>query len=384
VYTRHGYAYSPTIVIDLGVFSDHLFLRPSYQHYYFGDYYAPSYRQGGFYASFTFQTDRRGYDPIYAQQRWEHRQDRNWAQSVETSYQYRRDHESARPPRTWAAQRTLNPTAVASTQNRLVVATSIDQLAKRKDNPAPFQPVAKEERQKLSQRGQEVQTSRDQRRTLEAKAPAAPDPKPGAAIEPAKIQAPRSPIVAKPVSQLAGNQAPPAVPRAPQPEAKAPQPEAKAPQPEVKAPQPEAKVPPKAAPPTAGRPTEPGKANPAVVSRPPEAEKEAKPAPAPAASPAPARTEVPVRDKQEQPREKPKQAEAPPRAKEPAQPPVAAAAKPREEPQRAAKAPEPNAPQVSRPAGRGRPVSNEKGAAKLMRRDSPKEDKAKPAPPGNP
>ena len=143
VYSRRGYYYSPTIVIDLGVFTDHLFLRPRYHHYYFGDYYAASYSQGGFYASFSFQSSRYGYDPIYSHQRWEHRQDREWEHRVEASYQYRRDHETARPPRTWAAQRNINPGTAESKQNRVLVATSIDQLAKRKDSPMRFQPVAK-------------------------------------------------------------------------------------------------------------------------------------------------------------------------------------------------------------------------------------------------
>src|SRR6185369_1960131 len=120
VYARRSYFYSPAIVIDLGVFSDHLFLRPRYSHYYFGDYYAPSYSQGGFYASFSFQSSRYGYDPIYSHQRWEHRGDREWEHRVEASYQYRRDHEAARPPRTWAAQRNINPGTAEAKQNRLL------------------------------------------------------------------------------------------------------------------------------------------------------------------------------------------------------------------------------------------------------------------------
>ena len=209
VYSRRGYYYSPTIVIELAVFTDHLFLRPRYHHYYFGDYYAASYNRGGFYASFSFQSSRYGYDPIYSHQRWEHRQDREWEHRVEASYQYRRDHETARPPRTWAAQRTINPSTAESKQNRVLVATPISQLAARKDSPMRFQPVAKQERQQLAQRGQEVQKSRDQRRTLEAKASDTTAQKPVGVFEPAKVQLPRSPIVAKPANQLGRNQAPP-------------------------------------------------------------------------------------------------------------------------------------------------------------------------------
>ena len=47
VYSRRGFSYSPSTVIDLVVFASHLFLRPQYQHYYFGDYYAANYRTRG-------------------------------------------------------------------------------------------------------------------------------------------------------------------------------------------------------------------------------------------------------------------------------------------------------------------------------------------------
>jgi len=220
VYVRRGYSYSPRIVIDLGVFSAHLFLRPRYHHYYFGDYYAASYHQGGFYASYSFQSGRHGYDPIYAHQRWEHRHDREWEHRAATSYQYRRDHETARPPRTWAAQRTINPATPESKQNRLVMAAPIDQLAKRKDGPMKFQSVAKAERQKISERGQEVQKAREHRQTLEATAVVTTDRKPGGTIEPAKVQLPRSPIVAKPSSQSGRNQTPPRAQKSPKPNPK--------------------------------------------------------------------------------------------------------------------------------------------------------------------
>jgi hypothetical protein len=220
VYVRRGYAYSPRIVINLGVFSDHLFVRPRYCHYYFGDYYAATYTHGGFYASFSFQSSRYGYDPIYSHQRWEHRQDRDWERRVETSYQYRRDHETARPPRTWAAQRTVNSTTVESQHNRVVVASRFDQLAKRSDSTMRFQPVAREERERLAQRSQEVQRSREQRRTLETSVADASSRRPNQTSEPAKVQLPRSPIVSKPVNQLERSQTPPKAPQAPRPNPK--------------------------------------------------------------------------------------------------------------------------------------------------------------------
>jgi len=283
VYARRGYFYSPRIVIDLGVFIDHLFLRPRYHHYYFGDYYAAGYHQGGFYASFSFQSGRYGYDPIYAHQRWEHRQDREWEHRVEASYQYRRDHETARPPRTWAAQRNINPAAAESKQNRVLVATSIDQLARRKDSPMRFQPVATVERQQLVQRGQEVQQSRDQRRTLETKAVDRAVRKPGQVFEPAKVQLPRSPIVAKPANQLGRNQAPPEAQQAPKPNLKV---------------QPKSETP--------SRPSNVDRNNPQPQPRKPE----------PETKPTPGRSEAAPRERQVQPESQPRAQESGAKAQE--------------------------------------------------------------------
>ena len=68
-----SYRYTPSIAIDLGVLSLHLFSRPRYNHYYFGDYYEPNYWDRGIYPTFAFHMSTYGYDPIYQHRRWEHR-----------------------------------------------------------------------------------------------------------------------------------------------------------------------------------------------------------------------------------------------------------------------------------------------------------------------
>jgi hypothetical protein len=49
--SRPHYTYSPVTVISLAVFTNHLFVRPSHNHYYFGDYYEPRYRERNYYAA---------------------------------------------------------------------------------------------------------------------------------------------------------------------------------------------------------------------------------------------------------------------------------------------------------------------------------------------
>jgi len=246
LYTRRHYVYSPSIVISLGVFNDHLFVRPSYCHYYFGDYYAPRYHQGGFYASFTFQSSHHGYDPFYSRQRWEHRGDRDWDRRVESTYRHRRDNEAARPPRTYAAQRNLSPT-VATSDSRMQVAAPIQQVARRNDSSLRFQPVAQEERRQLAQRGREVQQSREQRQILEARPAVAPAQGAVEVAQPTRVELPRSPIVSKPVTQLGRNNTPPPAQQSPTPEIRR-QPMAKPstsqPQPQPRRPAPERTSPP--------------------------------------------------------------------------------------------------------------------------------------------
>jgi hypothetical protein len=209
VYSRRGFSYSPSTVIDLGLFTDHLFLRPNYGHYYFGDYYASSYQGLGFHPWFSYQSGGYGYDPFYTQYRWHHRRDRAWEQNIQASFQNRRDNENARPPRTLAAQTKVSASGVKSKDKSLVVATSLDQLSKSKDSPMKFQRVDKEERQKLTKHGQEVHKFREERQKLESKAAETTDDKPSKKSEPVKTKLPKSPIVAKSADQIGKEHAPP-------------------------------------------------------------------------------------------------------------------------------------------------------------------------------
>ena len=217
VYGRPGFSYSPSMAIDLGVFVNHLFLRPQYQHYYFGDYYAANYQAAGFYPSYSYNSGRYGYDPIYAHERWQHRQDGQWEDRVAADFQNRRDHEEARPPRIWTGQGVIGGGGVASAVRNLVGA-SLDQAGRNRNGAWRFQPVDQAERQRLAQQRQDVYRFRDQRQQWEsgAAAPsAAPPPK---EFAPGRVPLPRSPIMARPVTELGKGYAPPQMHEAPKPD----------------------------------------------------------------------------------------------------------------------------------------------------------------------
>lgn len=213
VYARRGFSYSPRTVIDLRVFTNHLFWRPQYQHYYFGDYYAANYRSAGFHPWFSINTRRFGYDPIYAHQRWQHRQDRGWEQRQHVEFQHRRDNETLRPPRTWTNQGRGGVAALVHD----IVGQSLDQASPSRDSTWRFQPIDQAERQRLSRYGQEVQRFREQRQQWETRA-APPAETQSQGFGHGRSPLPKSPIVAKPVTELGQGHAPPKMYKPPKPD----------------------------------------------------------------------------------------------------------------------------------------------------------------------
>lgn len=219
-YSRRGFSYSPSMVINPGVFASHLFSRPSYGHYYFGDYYASNYASRGFSPWFSVYSSRSGYDPFYAHQRWEHRNDRQWDRRVEADFANRRDNEDARPPRTWTAQRDRGPQRAGNDDKSYTVAASLEDLSKSKEAAIRFQPVAKEAREQYTQRGQEFRRTREERQKLEVAAVEGSAEAPVRTAKPVKVKVPRSPIASQPVDRLEKDYVPPQAIEAPGPDLK--------------------------------------------------------------------------------------------------------------------------------------------------------------------
>ncbi len=217
VYRRSGYYYSPSTVISLDVFSDHLFVRPRYNHYYFGDYYDASYQGAGFYSRLAFQSSRRGYDPIYVHQRWRHRQDPAWEVRLDTDFRHRREHIEARPPRTFRAQIALN-TGGGTREGGLVIAATFDNFVRSKDSSVRFRAVDGAERQTFVQRGREVRKFREERQKLETHAADRSANDRNRQFAPARAIIPRSPIMARRPNEFAKDRRPPTRHKAPEPD----------------------------------------------------------------------------------------------------------------------------------------------------------------------
>jgi hypothetical protein len=210
VYMEPNYYYQPSLVISLAVLTDHLFLRPRHRHYYFGDYYEPRYRRSGYYPYHTYYSGGYGYDPIYAHQRWIHRDDDRWERRRQENYIFFRDNAGERPPRTLAAFReyTRNPDRQLRFDRNF--ATPITTLATNTESPLRLRPVDDQERQRFVTKGREMRDFREEWKRR-GKTDVAPGRERPAGEAPARVQLPRSPIVAD--TQRSAEDTPPERPR---------------------------------------------------------------------------------------------------------------------------------------------------------------------------
>ena len=219
IYSRRDYVYSPTAIINPAVFTNHLFLRPSYGHYYFGDYYGDSYTTRGYSPWFSFYANRQGYDPFYAQQRWQNRQNATWEKTIRTNYANHRDQEFLRPPRTWAEQQQRQLNAKLAPHSGQNIAESYNDFVKNKENSYRFQPIEKPERQLYLERERAVRQLSEQRLKSEEEAAKRIKQSGQEATRP-KIAFPNSPIRGLRIDELDKTLAPPSRHETPKPDMK--------------------------------------------------------------------------------------------------------------------------------------------------------------------
>src|SRR5262249_11354998 len=80
IYAQPAFVFTPRFVFNVGLFNDCFVVRPSYCHYYLGDYYGVSYANIGFspWCSITIG-NRPRFDPLFTYYRWNNSKvDRNW------------------------------------------------------------------------------------------------------------------------------------------------------------------------------------------------------------------------------------------------------------------------------------------------------------------
>jgi len=211
------FSFSPGFVIDLNVFDDALFMETRYCHYYYGDYYAPRYYRRGIYPWFSLHARRVVYDPIYAHQRWKHRNDHKWEKRLQTKFRERREHEELRPLRSFDHRTVPDKKVRASGPKRINFVTPLDRAGKTKASVYHFKPLSEKERREFSQRGKEVLTYQKERQSRETQRQNMLEKKGSKKPGPNKDKFSRSPIMDRSNEKADLKKAPPARYKAPKP-----------------------------------------------------------------------------------------------------------------------------------------------------------------------
>lgn len=174
-YLNSGYYYSPFVAFNSGLFNQHLFCRPGYNHYYFGDYYASRYQQGGIYPWFAYHNRRYGYDPFYANARVRMgASNPDWNKQLMADFQSRRDHVNERPPHTFAQMKQQagagNGPGARDAKSNMFLA-SLDAMAKGGGTDAPkFTSLNNEQRRDVLKSSEQWNQWRSDRRSAETAA----------------------------------------------------------------------------------------------------------------------------------------------------------------------------------------------------------------------
>lgn len=101
LYLRPGFRYAAHVALSPGRLFLHLWVRPRWRHYYFGDYYAARYGGWGFYPWYRFHVHHR-YHPMWTFYAWNHHR-RGIDLSVRLGgwHSYYTRHVDLRPPRVY-------------------------------------------------------------------------------------------------------------------------------------------------------------------------------------------------------------------------------------------------------------------------------------------
>jgi len=154
-----GQVYRPRFAILADLLLQAFFVRPTFNHYYFGDYYDPRYARLGFKDWTNFRLGDRYYN-AFSYYRWQNRSNPRWEQEMHASYQGRREGTLPRPPRTLTAQ----VKGGAGTGKMLALLTPVNQF---KSPVFKMQSLPQAQAQTIHKATQEVHSLRQHRAKME-------------------------------------------------------------------------------------------------------------------------------------------------------------------------------------------------------------------------
>lgn len=165
------YVYTPDVVLDTPLLTNYMFIRPSVDHYYFGDYYAPENFTSGIYPWFAYHNSTYGYDPLFAYSAWSNgRQDPEWITHQRDQYWNRRENVDARPPHTFASMQAM--ASQPNAQPGQMMARPLAQAAQMQNNPLQLQRVDPTRLKQFDQHARQARGITQERAKYEQQAPA--------------------------------------------------------------------------------------------------------------------------------------------------------------------------------------------------------------------
>lgn len=174
-WNRADWFYQPSYVVYDSFLLSSLFVRPSYNQYYFGDYYDQRYDRLGFVPWTDFRYGRSVGDPLFSHYQWQNRNDPGWSRDLRGLYNTRRENAAARPPRTLVQQNSViqnitnNTTNVTNVTNVKNV-TALTPLTKVDQTFVKLQPVSKAQQVDVQKTASQFKEFSAQRASLEGQA----------------------------------------------------------------------------------------------------------------------------------------------------------------------------------------------------------------------
>ena len=167
VYRTAGYHFTPGVVVNVGQLHTHLFARPRYHHYYFGDYYADRYADRGFYPWHSFARWG-GYDPYFQYLRVRERgRGRDWEARIVDRYRWYRENERERPARTFAELRERERRVEGRERRDAQIAATLQNAERELQLATRLRRVAEDERRQIAQLAQERREFAKERSRIE-------------------------------------------------------------------------------------------------------------------------------------------------------------------------------------------------------------------------
>ncbi len=194
---RSDFAYTPSIVLDMGLLRVSLFAYPQYSHYYFGDYYDDSYQRVGIHPWFESARLHSWYDPLYEHERWQNqRSEPRWEDRMRDDYKRRLADQNLRPARTFREQEDRLDRLPAAQRRAAEIAQPIGVAVERRETPLRYERISPAARQRIATQAGAVRTFRDERNRWEAdpaRPQAAPPPRERDGRAEAPVERPQAP-----------------------------------------------------------------------------------------------------------------------------------------------------------------------------------------------